>query len=102
MTITLDKNNYRSCRHTLDEICHGEMCKILSMRDVLTGYVSYHFDTDVTRGWSFLSDHSFHGHDDNVTWTRTGLGVFVLIRLIETDDGGCVLEFTDDLNPDLP
>ena len=78
MTITLDKNNYRSCRHTLDDVYHGEMCKILETRDVLTGYVSYHFDTDVTRGWSFPSDHSFHGHD------------------------GCVLEFTDDLNPDLP
>ena len=101
MIIHLTAKDYQRNREQLD-LCLGEMCKILKTEDILTGSVSYTIDTDALRGWSFLSDHSFHGTDDNGTWRRTGLGVFLLIQKTEDSVGGCTLEFTEDLNPDLP
>lgn len=101
MKIQLSKEEYESSKQVIKDCLRGEMCKILKTEDVLTGKTSYAFDTDVITGWSFLSDNSYHGVDDNTTWRRAGLGVFLLIQFTDTPDGGCTLEFTDDLNPDL-
>ena len=101
MIINLTAKDYIKNHEQID-LCYGEMCKILKTEDVLTGSISYTIDTDVLHGWSFLSDHSFHGTDDNVSWRRSGLGVFLLIQKTENPDGSCTLEFTDDLNPDVP
>ena len=101
MTITLTKDNYEFNRHQLDLCNRGELCKIISIEDVLTGTIEYVICSDVLSGWP-MDPPSYHGTVDNGTWHKTGLGVFLLVRKTENPDGGCTLEFTDDLNPDLP
>lgn len=102
MVITLSKEDLNRNRSEIKQCVLGEMCKILQIDDVLTGKREYMIDTDVTSGWDFFLDKSFHGRTDNVTWKRSGLGVFLLVRKTDNADGGCTLEFTDDLNPDVP
>lgn len=102
MTITLTQTNYEENKYQIALCQRGEMCKIMETTNLLTGSVSYTIEADIISGWSFLSDHSFHGTDNVITWKRTGLGVFLLIDHTPLPDGTHVLRFTDDLNPDIP
>lgn len=101
MTITLNPANYRHSLPQIRECLRGEMCKIMKYeRDTPATSTKYVIDTDVITGWFDTGFYHLTGNDGS--WHVTGLGVFLLIRKMATQDGGCILEFTDDLNPDLP
>lgn len=101
MTITLTAGNYDSCRSKIRECLRGELCKIMKYEDDISSVgTKYVIDTDVITGWFDTGLYHLTGNDGS--WRVTGLGVFLLIRKTDTYDGGCILEFTDDLNPDLP
>ena len=100
MTITLTKDNYERSRSKLDLCGRGEMCKIMKYEDdVYSRGTKYVFNTDVTSGWFNTGLYHLTGREG--CWRVTGLGVFLLIRKTDNPDGGCTLEFTDDLNPEL-
>lgn len=103
MEIKLTPHEYDMNRNDIEECLRGELCKIMRIEDKTTGQVQHFISADVTEGgWTSRSGRAFHPHDmiDNDRWT--GLGTFFLIRATELPDGGCLLEFTDDLNPELP
>ena len=103
MTIRLSPRNYADNRHEVFACARGEMCKIMKIDDMQTGKTLYFICADITQGgWTVPGGRKFHVHEIDETCRRTGLGTFYLIRSTETSDGGCILEFTDDLNPDLP
>lgn len=103
MTILLTKKNYDSCKSEIDACRRGEMCKIMRI-DNHSGVNSwYEICADVTQGgWTTPTGREFHCVSIDENGRHTGLGTFYHIRDMMTDDGGCLLEFTDDLNPDLP
>lgn len=101
MTIHLTKENYNQNREQID-LCAGELCKIQKTEDLQTDAITYTIDTDTLTGWPFLSNIKLHGTSIVGSRRMTGLGVFLLIQKTEEPDGGCTLEFTDDLNPDIP
>ena len=103
MTITLSPKNYAWMRTEIDACRRGEMCKIMKVEDRATKETWYEICADVTEGgWTTRSGRAFHPVMIDETSKRTGLGTFYYIRDMMTDSGGCLMEFTDDLNPDLP
>ena len=103
MTILLSKKDYDWNKTEIDACLRGEMCKITRIKDTESGEITYAICADVTEGgWTTPGGRRFHGHSVEETCTLDNLGTFYLIRATETGDGGCLLEFTDDLNPDLP
>lgn len=103
MTIFLSPKNYSWMRTEIDACRLGEMCKIMKVEDRTTKDVWYEISADTTQGgWSTRSGRAFHPVEIDGNLVRTGLGTFHHIRDMETSAGGCMLEFTDDLNPDLP
>lgn len=103
MTILLTQENYSRMKPEIDAARRGEMCKILKVEDREAKETWYEICADVTEGgWTTESGREFHPIQIDGAYVRTGLGTFHHIRDMETDNGGCLLEFTDDLNPDLP
>jgi hypothetical protein len=109
MTITLTANEYDASRHAIQEGVLGEMLRIMRIKHIKTGEIEHvifpainRVEPSLSGGWPFSSGRSYHGSEINGQWEKTGLGTFYLIRKTDTNDGGCVLEFTDDMNPDLP
>lgn len=103
MTITMSKRDYSFT--DIDQIHNGAMCMILHLHNNTTGTDRYLISTDVIHGgWIGPEGRSFHGttYDVDAESTCTGLGTFILISDTETESGDHILEFTDDLNPDLP
>lgn len=103
MKITLSHAEALACQIDIRKCIFGEMCKIAEIKNLQTGKVSHIISSHVTGGgWEFGPIRSFHGTHNNGKTVMTGLGTFYLISHEKTDDGGYVLEFTEDLNPDMP
>lgn len=103
MTITLTPTEASVNMHSIQAAKNGEMCKIAEHFNVKDGRTYHVISPDVTKGgWSLPEGNSFHGSWTDGDWRQTGLGTFYLISCTGTRGGGCILEFTDDLNPDLP
>ena len=103
MTLQLSQKDYFMNHSEIDACLRGEMCKIMRIHDYYSGETLHLICADVTcGGWTSASGRRFHVHDYDGTCERTGLGTFYLIRMSRPDDDHFVLEFTDDLNPDLP
>lgn len=103
MTITLTPANYAENREEIAACLNGNMCKIMKIND--HGKTVYFICADITGGgWTTRSGRAFHCHsiDPYTGVVQTGLGTFYMISATKTDDGGCILKFTDDLNPELP
>ena len=103
MNIRLSRDEVEAQRSGIDAALRGEMCKIMRIENLCTGEIE-HFVSPACpgSGWHFNSKESFHGNQTDGPWDKTGLGTFYLITATDTDDGGMILEFTDDLNPELP
>lgn len=103
MTIVLSPKNYAWMKNEINLCRGGEMCKIMKIEDRATKDVWYEISADTTGGgWTTRSGRAFHLVEIDGNQCRTGLGTFHYIRDLESSTGGCMLEFTDDLNPDLP
>ena len=104
MKITLTAAEVSACKTAIQDAKRGEMCKIIKIEHILTGQTEHIISPDVTHGgWATSSGaRSFHGSCTDGSWRKTGLGTHYLINATDTDDGGMILEFTDDLNPELP
>ena len=103
MKITLTPAEVSACKTAIQDAKRGEMCKIMKIENIVTGQTEHIINPDVTQGgWATSDDgRSFHGSRTDGSWRKTGLGTFYLINATDTDDGGMILEFTDDLNPEL-
>lgn len=102
MKIILDEKCYRSNKNDIDACLRGEMCKILEFVHPETHAKTYTIRADVSNGWWFEDEYLFHGTGRADVWNMTGLGTFILISKEDTEDGGCILDFAGDLNPDMP
>ena len=110
MTIRLSAKDYAWNRSEIDACINGEMCKIMKSvtrrtDPIRPDEIHYTISADVTGGgWHAMrgTGRSFHGTEKDGSTTMTGLGTFHLINATPTSDGGCILDLTDDLNPDLP
>lgn len=103
MTLKLTAKDYAMNEAVLRDCFQGQMCKILRIADKTTGETLHMFCTDITQGWAQDDgEHLYHFTRLEGTCNVCGLGVFLLIRKLDGDEDGCTLEFTDDLNPELP
>lgn len=103
MTIKLTQKNYLWMLSEIESCRNGEMCKIMKVINKDTDETWYEISADVTGGgWTTRSGRAFHPVEIDGPVKRIGLGTFILVRDMMADDGGCLMEFTDDLNPDLP
>lgn len=103
MTILLSAKNYQQNKDDINACRQGAMCKIMKIEDRRSGQSVYFISADIEQGgWTCRSGRAFHSIELDESCVRTGLGTFYLIRDMMTNDGGCLMEFTDDLNPDMP
>ena len=102
MKIVLSPKNYNWMASVIDAIRRGNMCKIMKIENAATKEIWYEICDDVSAGWTTETGRAFHPVMIDDDKRMTGLGTFYYVSDTKTGTGDYILEFTDDLNPDMP